>query len=118
MRGIGHDWTQLQARQVPSLFGGGGWADVGAVERINTGGRNTQRAESIALDDGMGQRALDVPEERRPAESTANANDEFGYSQFKTGLDDETAGRVQLTTMSDGISSGDFLMKVDPQRCL
>ena len=115
VRGIGHNWTHLQARQVPSLFGGGGWADGGAVERINTGGRNTQRAESIALDDGMGQRALDVPEERRPVESTANANDEFGYSQFKTGLDDETAGRVQLTTTSDGISSGDFLMKVDPR---
>ena len=115
VRGIGHNWTQLQARHVPTLFGGGGWADGGGVERINTGGRNTQREESMTIQDGMGERALDVPEERRPVESTANMNDEFSYSQIKTGLDDETAGHVQLTTTQDGISSGDFLMKVDPR---
>ena len=110
-----YSWTQLSARNVPMLFGGGGWADHGGVERINTGLKNTQKEESMAIQDGMGERALDVPEQRRPVESTANMNDEFNYSQIKTGIDDESAGRVQLTTTQDGIASGDFLMKVDPR---
>lgn len=116
VRGIGHEWIHLQAKNVPVLFGGGGYLDGGQVGLINPAGKNTQRAESMAIQDGMGERALDVPEERRSVESTANANDEFDNSQFKTGLDaEEAAGRVQLTTTQDGISSGDTMMKVDPR---
>ena len=67
-RGVGYSWTQLKPRNVPMLFGGGGWSDHGGVERISTGGRNTQREESMTIQDGMGERVLDVPEERRPVE--------------------------------------------------
>jgi hypothetical protein len=115
-RGIGHSWTTLTARDAPVLFGGGGWQDAGQVGLIVSGSvKNTQRVESVAIQDGMGERALDVPDERMAVESTANANDEFDNSQFKTGLNDETAGRVQLTTTQDGIAAGDTLMKVDPR---
>ena len=57
-----------------------------------------------------------MPAEQKDVESFANANDEFNYSQFKTGLNgDQTMGRVQLTTTRDGAVSGDYLMKVDPR---
>jgi len=116
IRGIGHDWTKLQPRNVPVLFGGGGYHDEGQTGLVNTGGANTQRAESIAIEQGKTERALDLPAENRNVESVANANPEFDNRQFKTGMDgDDAVNRVQLTTVQDGVASGDYYMKVDPR---
>lgn len=116
-RGIGHEWTRLEARDVPVLFGGGGWQDGLPAFMPDPKGKNTQIVEAVAIADGMGERALDVPVARRDVESTANANDEFDYSQFKTGHGnpDEAYGKVRLTTVLDGNASGDMLYKVDPR---
>ena len=115
VRSIGHSWEELQPRDVPVLFGGGGWQDEVQTALIKTSA-NTQREETQAIQDGMGERALDKPEEQKEVEAYANANNEFSYAQFKTGMEvDETMGRVQLTTVRDGAVSGDMLMKVDPR---
>jgi hypothetical protein len=116
-RSVGHSWEQLKPRDVPTLFGGGGYHDEGQTVMINTGGENIQREEFMTIQDGNGERALDVPGEQRDVESYANANDEFHYSQFKSGGGDmgDAEHRVQLTTVRDGPSAGDYLMKVDPR---
>lgn len=112
-RGVGHQWKRGY-NQMPVLFGAGGHHD-GVSALIQTFS-NKQVEDECALH-GMGADAID---QNKFTRNQANANPEFNFSQYKTGAmhtqrDGIFPGEGQFTIgNTDGASSGDIMVRVDP----
>ena len=112
-RGVGHGWKNGDNR-MPVLFGGGGHQD-GVSALIQT--FSNRQVEDEATLHGNGADAID---QNRYTRNQSNANTEFNFSQYKTGAmhtqrDGIFPGEGKVTVANtDGASSGDMMLRVDP----
>lgn len=116
-RGVGYEWQQTTAADMSVLFGAGGQEDGNATAIIGTT-RNKQIEDALTLQ-GMGvDGAIDQGVNYI---STANKNNEFNFSNFKTGAlpnsEIEMRGQkeVYLNTTVDGLAGGDTVIDTDPR---